>query len=133
MNPSIQAAFERQARLQSESFGIVPWSLTGDDRADYLRSMCWALIDELSEAMAEVSWKPWASDHFINPDAFIGELVDAFHFLMNMALVVDPTGEKFATAYFAKANVNMRRQAAGYTHTYMKGEDGRALDEPYKS
>jgi dimeric dUTPase (all-alpha-NTP-PPase superfamily) len=120
-----------QADLQANHFNIIPWALIDEHRADFIRSMILALEDELHEALNETGWKPWASDRFINVNPYLGELVDAFHFLMNLILVVDPTGEKFERMYLEKVEVNKQRQAAGYTHDYRKDADGKALDEPY--
>lgn len=129
----IEKMFERQARLQVESFQIVPWRLNGADRRHYVAAMALGLSDEISEALQEIAWKPWAKDDYVNAKEFVGELVDAFHFLMNLALIVDPTGDAFVEAYFKKAEVNANRQARGYS-VIEEGSKckhcGRALDEP---
>jgi hypothetical protein len=109
--------FTRQLELQRQSFGVSPSELDGDERADYLRSMGFALIDEVFEAMAEVSWKPWANDRgaVINRDAYVTELVDVWFFTMNLLHVVGCTPEEFFNKYADKAEKNRRRQEAGYT------------------
>lgn len=129
----IEKMFERQAQLQVDSFKIIPWRLNGAERRNYVAAMSLGLHDEISEALQEVSWKPWAKDDYINAKEFVGELVDAFHFLMNLALIVDPTGDAFVEAYFKKAEVNANRQAKGYSITEEGSKCkhcGRALDEP---
>jgi dimeric dUTPase (all-alpha-NTP-PPase superfamily) len=129
----IEKMFQRQADLQVNSFGITPWLLEGPDRREYVAAMSLALQDELSEALREIAWKPWAQDDYVNQREFLGELVDLFHFLMNLALIVDPTGDAFVEAYFKKAEVNAKRQARGYSvlDKDAKCEHcGRALDEP---
>lgn len=127
----IEKMFQRQAELQEHSFHVRPWALEGDDRRHYVTAMTLALQDELSEALREIAWKPWAKDDYVNKREFLGELVDAFHFLMNLALIVDPTGDAFVEAYFKKAEVNAARQAKGYSAVEGKCEQcGRALDEP---
>ena len=106
----------------------------------------WACEDELHEAFQEVMWKPWLTVDRgdINVDAFIGEIVDAMHFLGNLLLCVAPvhvdqievpmTGDlepwrtipgeqtvdtdllaqKLWLAYQAKAEKNLQRQRDGY-------------------
>lgn len=106
--------FERQLQLQRESFGVDPGQLEDAERADYVRSMTLALMDELHEALAEVGWKPWASGRHLNRDAFVSELIDALHFLVNLFLVAGATSNEVAIKYFAKAAKNENRQAAGY-------------------
>lgn len=129
----IEKMFERQARLQVDSFKITPWRLNGEARRHYVAAMALGMQDEISEALKEIAWKPWAKDDYVNEKEFVGELVDAFHFLMNLALVVDPTGDAFVEAYFKKAEVNAIRQARGYS-VIEEGSKcqhcGRALDEP---
>jgi hypothetical protein len=125
--------FNRQAELQVTHFGLTPpWKMEGEERRQYVTAMTLALIDELSEMLREVAWKPWAKDDYIHEDAYLGELIDAWHFMMNLALVVDPSGQRFVDAYFAKAKVNEERQARGYSVLEMKCPMcGRAMDEPY--
>lgn len=107
--------FERQLELQRKSFGIDPINLNAQERADYVRAMALALHVELDEALLEVSWKPWASGVWFNRDAYLMELIDSLHFLINLALVATDDPEEFAAAYFAKADINAARQRNGYT------------------
>ena len=121
--------FEAQRQLQIKSYGKDPVALTGEERADFATWNSYALIDELSEAMQELKWKPWLTStrgDWVDRDAFVGELVDALHFFMNLALLAGCTGEEMATRYFIKRGTNARRQAEGYTGE--KDADGRELD-----
>lgn len=90
---------------------------------------------ELGEAMDEIAWKPWAkSDHF-NAVRFVEEMVDAWHFFMNMLLVAIPLVERelqvdvfeetveeriagfcqwFTKKYYEKHEKNTQRQRDGY-------------------
>jgi len=74
-----------------------------------------AAEDELHEALNEVSWKPWASAEFVNREAFIGELVDALHFIGNMLAGVGCTDEELSEAYEEKMIRNRARMTDGYT------------------
>lgn len=71
-------------------------------------------IDELHEALNEVSWKPWASAQFVNREAFIGEIVDALHFVGNLLAGVGCTDEELSAAYAEKMTRNAKRQLEGY-------------------
>lgn len=127
----LQAAFLAQLNLQIESYGSDPRELMGDERIDFIRWNVLALEDELHEALAETGWKPWATSRHINTDKFHGELVDAFHFFMNLCLVSGLTADQLLERYFEKRAINAKRQARGYD-----GVDGkcpkcrRALDDP---
>jgi len=130
--PILQAMFERQLKLQRESFKVDPADLGGPTLADYLRSMAWALVDEVSEFMDEVSWKPWASDQgaVYNRDAAVSELVDCFHFLINLCLALGVDAEEVGRVYMQKAEKNRARQAAGYDGRTGKCRGcGRGLDD----
>lgn len=98
---------------------IDPGGLDGEDRRRYVVDMATALIDELGEARAEINWKPWTTDNTFNREAYLKELVDAFHFLMNLILVADIHGpgilaDEFAYLYFRKREVNVKRHEDGY-------------------
>ena len=107
--------FDTQLEMQINSFGANPAELVGEERKRFVTAMALAINTEVAEAMQEIAWKPWAkTDHF-NRDAFIEELVDMWHFLMNLALVADCTAGEFFDVYMAKVDVNKRRQLDGYT------------------
>lgn len=119
-----------QERLQRESFGNDPKHLSGEALIDFIRWNTLALEDELHEALAETGWKPWATSKHVNRQAFIGELVDAFHFFMNLMLAVDCTADELFATYLEKHKLNAKRQAEGYDGVSEKCEGcGRALDD----
>lgn len=122
--------FDRQLRLQKDSFGVDPAKLGEEQRIEFIRSMTLALEDELHEALAETGWKPWASSRHINRDAFLGEMVDALHFWVNLCLAVGATPEEIFDKYREKAERNAKRQAEGYDGIVGKcPECKRALDD----
>ena len=112
----------KQLELQVEHMGGSPQELRGDERADFIRTMVLALEDELHEAMAETKWKPWTTDRgSIQIDPYNKEMVDAWHFFMNLLLVGNPNlscaqiARNFTRGYFEKNEVNAQRQIDGYT------------------
>jgi dimeric dUTPase (all-alpha-NTP-PPase superfamily) len=123
---------QHQLELQCSSFGVNPTELVDEKRDEFIRWNVIALTDELHEALNEVKWKPWAEGHgFVDRDAYVKELIDAWHFLMNLLLAANVSAEEFNDRYFAKARVNADRQAAGYDSQSTKCDNcGRALDEP---
>lgn len=124
-------ALQAQYELQLKSFGSDPKSLDKDERADFIRWNVLALTDELHEALAETGWKPWASSKYVNRDAYVSELVDAFHFLMNLMLVVDCSAEEFLAKYAEKRKINVKRQEDGYDGVTGKcSMCKRAFDDP---
>ena len=84
----LEEAFQLQRELQVQSYGMDPGDIpAGADKIQFFKDMNIALQDELHEALGEVGWKPWATSKHFNEDAVKGELVDAFHFFMNLCLV----------------------------------------------
>lgn len=127
----LQAAFAAQLNLQIDSYGANPQELMEADRIEFIRWNVLALEDELHEALAETGWKPWATSRHINTDKFHGELVDAFHFFMNLCLVSGLTADQLLERYFEKRAINAKRQARGYDGVEGKcPKCRRALDDP---
>lgn len=81
-----------------------PMQLEGDERAAFMRDMFAALNAELIEALDETGWKPWASSRHFNADRYLGEMVDAWHFFMNLLLVgaaaMEVSPEEYARLFF---------------------------------
>jgi len=115
--------------LQINSFGTDPHSLDGEDREQFVLWNVYAAIDELSETMSEISWKPWATAKFFNREQYVGELVDVLHFVGNLLSAAGCTDEELNQRYTAKMQKNRDRQANGYTGTDKCPLCDRALDD----
>jgi hypothetical protein len=119
-NP-FEAWLKLQLELQCTSF-VDPRTLTAEERATFLTWNAFAAEDEIHEAMQEVGWKPWATSRHMNTAEFLGEIVDALHFLGNMILTAsinqheDPKvlAQMLWSGYQAKVQVNMERQQNEY-------------------
>lgn len=117
----LQLMLEQQDNLQRESYQLSPTEMTTDERVQYIMWNVLALTSELHELLNETSWKPWThGPEEINSELGMNELVDAWHFLMNLALALNP-GRSAATVasqlyagYLEKRGINARRQRVGY-------------------
>lgn len=119
-----------QRELQTNSFGQDPVMLAGTERIQFFKEMKLALQDELHEALDEMGWKPWASSKHWNEEAVKGELVDAWHFFMNLLLIADMAPEELYERYMKKHDKNIIRQVEGYDGVSTKcPECKRALDD----
>lgn len=127
----------KQSQLQRDAYAT---DLTGPmpdaTRMNLIRTNAFALIAEIMEAVDETGWKPWATSNHIRQPAFNGEMVDAWHFFMNLMLVANPgrTPSELAyelyRGYIAKNTKNAERQAEGYDGVSTKCPIcGRALDD----
>lgn len=99
-----------------------PMELEGDERADFMRWNAFALDDEIHEALAEVGWKPWATKRHVNHPQFMQEMVDAWHFFLNLllagagaaGLTIKDMATMFENYYLEKNAKNLQRQIEGY-------------------
>jgi dimeric dUTPase (all-alpha-NTP-PPase superfamily) len=127
---TLSKALQAQLKLQQDSYGLDPSQMDDQEKMDWIRWNVLALTDELHEALAETGWKPWAKSQHINRDAFVGELVDSFHFFMNLMIVADCSAEELLDRYFVKRGLNAKRQEQGYNGVDGKCETcKRALDD----
>lgn len=111
----LQQMFDLQSELQIKHYGADPSDITDpDERVKFTKDMHIAITDELHEALNEIGWKPWATSNHFNEDAFKGELVDAWHFFMNLCMVAGMTPDELFTRYRAKRLKNIKRQEEGY-------------------
>ena len=127
---TLQQMLTRQHKAQLEAHGLDLPALNEQERIWAIRWNILALEDELHEALGETGWKPWASSRHFNRDAFVSELVDAWHFLMNLFLIAGVDAEELTRAYNHKRDLNDARQRAGYDGVSTKCPNcGRALDD----
>lgn len=122
----LERMIRRQLELQKVGRSLDPPSMTGEERGWFAVWNHTALIKELGEALDEVAWKPWSVDKdTFNRDQFIAELVDAWHFLMNLLLLAGSVwnipddmmasylSDEFYKRYIDKSAENMRRWESG--------------------
>lgn len=123
--------FELQGDLQRNTYGSHPGDITDpDELIKFYKDMQIAISSELQEALDEMGWKPWATSNHFNEEAVQGELVDAFHFFMNLCMAAKMTPDQLFSKYKAKRLKNIKRQQEGYDGIAGKcGECKRALDD----
>lgn len=127
---------KQQLELQRNSMNMDPLTMNVTERVRYVKDMIFALEHELHEAADETTWKPWTvGEDRINEDAYFGELVDVWHFLMNLFLVAyqipaEDLAYRLAGWYDRKRAINVQRRANGYDGKNKCEICGRALDDP---
>lgn len=110
-----------------------PREMSTEEKAIFIKDMTLALTDELHELLSEVGWKPWASSRHVNTESARGELIDALHFFLNLALALNMDGDMLKEMYHAKHKKNQQRQEAGYDGVASKcGYCRRAHDDEDK-
>ena len=115
MSDRLSRLFQAQSDLQKEAYGKRPEQIIDpEERIQFIKDMILAAEDELHEALGEVGWKPWATSRHVNEGAFKGELIDLFHFFMNLCLVVGMGPRELTMGYMTKRQRNIERQLEGY-------------------
>jgi dimeric dUTPase (all-alpha-NTP-PPase superfamily) len=100
----------------------------------FIKEMSIHLNQEVNEALYELPWfKPWKNYKNMTEvevyeafNRFREEMIDAWHFFMNIMLAGGITAEMLHGAYLAKNAENYERQKRGYTHdvSYREEKDG---------
>lgn len=103
-----------QKKLQLETYGIDYDGMDDEERIKQFKDMHIAITDELHEALGEMGWKPWAKSKHFDKAAVQAELIDAWHFFMNLMLIAGLTPDELLEQYERKRLKNMARQQEGY-------------------
>lgn len=115
MSDRLSQMLGMQRNLQQEAYGFTPDQMTPDEKIQYIKDMVLALTDELHELLAEVDWKPWTQGvRKVNEDGAKKELVDIWHFVMNLMLVTGMSTDDLYKMYMRKRQVNVDRQKNAY-------------------
>lgn len=81
---------------------------------EFINTMTLALVDELFEALRETPWKPWKKQQTFSQDNFKKELIDAWHFLINLSLASGMSAEDVFQRFTEKNKINVERKERGY-------------------
>jgi len=74
-----------------------------------------AIIDEVMESLREIPWKPWKNINLtFDITKYRMELIDIFHFLINLFLFSGMDSKTVAAYFDIKNQVNIKRQKDGY-------------------
>ena len=131
MMDMLTAMMAKQAELQARINGYDIDQQDAATRIENIKLNVLACTAELHEALAETGWKPWATSQHINEEQFKTELIDAWHFLMNLFLHAGMMPTEIWARYNLKWKINMQRQEDGYDGVSTKClACGRNLDDP---
>lgn len=119
---NLDTMLQMQRKFQ-ERLGADFESMSTQDRVAFIKEYSIHLNQEINEMLYELPYfKPWkdysgltkADEQMMFEKAKM-ELIDAWHFFMNMMLGLGMTADEMYTMYIAKNRENHRRQDAGYT------------------
>jgi hypothetical protein len=116
-----------QLSLQREYFkrgkGIDYDNASFKEKINEIKSQKINFDSEFNELLDTLPWKPWRSytedqlKGFASPEVKLEaqyEIIDGFHFFMNMCLLMDIDGDTFEKLYMTKNKENFDRQERGY-------------------
>lgn len=101
----LEDIFERQEKFMDSLHSARPSTETG------VKETILALIVEAVEVLNEINWKPWKRQrHIVSIKALQEEVVDVFHFVIELAILVGLDANSLYDGYRHKMAVNIDRQ-----------------------
>ena len=93
----------------------VPVNLHDRHDQQYLKDFAWRITEEIGEAMNTLKNKPWKqSELTTDVDHFKEELIDGFHFYVELLILTGFSPRDLFETYFLKSEVNKFRQRSDY-------------------
>lgn len=125
---SLEMIFEKQHTLLLKYFAIeqkngryypspsTPFhELDSPTVQSFLKEEIFRIVTELVEASDCLKNKPWKQTHMeTDKDHFYEEIIDAFHFFIELCIWVGITPKLLTEVYLKKATVNEFRQRSNY-------------------
>lgn len=109
--------FRRQRELQAKignDLGALPLI----EKEKWTKEMVLAMHVELSELLEWTNWKPWKKTRVSYDNArqkeIEMEIVDLFHFLLNLCQIWNISPVLFEARFLEKHQINLDRQNKGY-------------------
>lgn len=109
---TLQFLFEKQREFQSRFNMPI-------NSQEFINAQVLALHEELSEAIRETNHKYWKTSYGqpLTPEQqkkFQQEIIDCWHFLINLSLAANLTSNDVIKMYKEKHNINIERNENGY-------------------
>lgn len=98
--------FGKQIVLQTR---LKKFPLSEKNKQAYINETVLALVDEVMEALRETPWKSWKKNATYNKKEFRGEIVDIWHFIINLSLAAGFTPKSLHEAFMEKNKENHTR------------------------
>lgn len=115
--PLLQELLNRQVALQKR-IGCELQQLSQEEREKWTKENMIAIVAELVELLEWMNWKHWKKTKVVvTPERLKEiqmEIIDIFHFWMNLCIIWEMDAEKIKELYFEKNEINYKRQDAGY-------------------
>lgn len=111
--PKLQRPFGRLEEMFMKQIEFQK-SLGNKFDQNFISTQTLAAMVELGEFIQETPWKTWKQNQKLNREKAIEELVDVWHFIINLSLAFDLSAEELYMAFMSKNKKNFKRQEDGY-------------------
>ena len=108
----LEELFAKQVAFQIK-MGNYPFA-NEEARQRFINMHSLALIDETMEALRETPFKDWKKNQAFDKLKFQQELIDAWHFLINLSIAAGLNAESLYEAFEEKHMINIKRKEEGY-------------------
>ena len=105
---------ERMFQMQRDLAKIMPYEKYPTDTNGKVAALCTALIHEVVELQMHTNWKWWKKPEEMDMDAAREELVDIWHFLIQVSIEMGMNPNDILREYVRKNKINHKRQEDGY-------------------
>lgn len=122
MTDKLETMLNMQKKFQND-IGFDFDKMSEKEISAYVKEMMLWTIDEMSEALHELKhakgwskkYEKWDKEKTEEQNvAFKEEMIDAFHFFMNMLLAMKMDSNEIFDRYLVKNGINIKRQEEGY-------------------
>jgi dimeric dUTPase (all-alpha-NTP-PPase superfamily) len=100
--------FQRQKQFQESLGKDIKYN------QQFINEMTQALFVEIAESLQETDFKSWKKPKGIDIDKYREELIDCWHFLINLSLAAGMDHIDIYTRFVEKNEINKKRQKDGY-------------------
>jgi len=101
-----------QSSFQSHLSRKYKYEIKADQ--EYINEQTLSLISEALEALRKTNWKRWRKTDCSDLEEFRNEIIDIWHFLINLTLVSGMNTDELFYRFIIKNNENWERQRNGY-------------------
>jgi len=113
--------FIQQFKLQDRLGNIKKIKSSPEMKQKYINQMILAIHEEAVEIMRETAYKNpdyvefgWKKGQKFDNEKFKEEIVDIWHFVLNLCIVADMDSDELVARFFNKNQENHKRQDDGY-------------------
>lgn len=121
INDMLETMYEMQFNLQNKLGTINKFKESPAMKQQYINQMILAIQEETIEIMRETAYKNpdfvpfgWKKEQIFNKEKFKEEIVDLFHFFLNLCIVADMNPNELFKKYINKNLKNCKRKNDGY-------------------